>query len=266
MRAPNWRSWRWRDCRRGWRRNRFARGRFAPIDAVDFDYAAELGCTIRQISRADLKGRHSVRGCRAVPGSDGLAVRARAEKPQSGSYFGAVRRRHGVSGRGSGRRSDGGGRGFGRDVRGARLVAGGASRDVGQSAPEISTSNSYTRDQQRFRDAVVFAILCARSAGDCGAAGADSGCASLEHRFSAAEAGLRQGFAALCDHAGALPRFAAASGAGRDGGAGFRDPAMPVPADPAISDFCRENQRRSSWDICATTSRRLPRINSRKDS
>jgi homoserine dehydrogenase len=27
-----------------------------PIDAVDFDYAAELDCTIRQISRADLKG------------------------------------------------------------------------------------------------------------------------------------------------------------------------------------------------------------------
>lgn len=26
------------------------------IDAMDFDYAAELGCTIRQISRADLKG------------------------------------------------------------------------------------------------------------------------------------------------------------------------------------------------------------------
>jgi homoserine dehydrogenase len=26
------------------------------IDAVDFDYAADLGCTIRQISRADLKG------------------------------------------------------------------------------------------------------------------------------------------------------------------------------------------------------------------
>ncbi len=28
-----------------------------PIDAVDFDYAAELGCTIRQISRADLKDK-----------------------------------------------------------------------------------------------------------------------------------------------------------------------------------------------------------------
>jgi homoserine dehydrogenase len=26
------------------------------IDAVDFDYAAELGCTVRQISRADMKG------------------------------------------------------------------------------------------------------------------------------------------------------------------------------------------------------------------
>lgn len=28
-----------------------------PIDAVDFDYAAELGCTIRQISRADLSAK-----------------------------------------------------------------------------------------------------------------------------------------------------------------------------------------------------------------
>ena len=28
-----------------------------PVDAVDFDYAAELGCTIRQISRADLKAQ-----------------------------------------------------------------------------------------------------------------------------------------------------------------------------------------------------------------
>ena len=27
-----------------------------PVNTVDFDYAAELGCTIRQISRADLKG------------------------------------------------------------------------------------------------------------------------------------------------------------------------------------------------------------------
>jgi homoserine dehydrogenase len=27
-----------------------------PLDAVDFDYAAQLGCTIRQISRAELKG------------------------------------------------------------------------------------------------------------------------------------------------------------------------------------------------------------------
>ena len=27
------------------------------VDAVDFDYAAELGCTVRQISRADLKGQ-----------------------------------------------------------------------------------------------------------------------------------------------------------------------------------------------------------------
>ena len=43
------------DCTRGWRRNLCAPAPFVPIDAVDFDYAAELGCTIRQISRADLK-------------------------------------------------------------------------------------------------------------------------------------------------------------------------------------------------------------------
>ena len=30
------------------------------VDAVDFDYAAELGCTIRQISRADLKDNNSL--------------------------------------------------------------------------------------------------------------------------------------------------------------------------------------------------------------
>ena len=29
-----------------------------PVDAVDFDYAADLGCTIRQISRADLKNEN----------------------------------------------------------------------------------------------------------------------------------------------------------------------------------------------------------------
>src|SRR5262249_60341692 len=28
-----------------------------PVDAVDFDYASDLGCTIRQISRADLNDK-----------------------------------------------------------------------------------------------------------------------------------------------------------------------------------------------------------------
>ena len=79
-----------------------------PVDAVDFDYAAELGCTIRQISRADLKGTTLFAdvGPSLVPAS--FTLRARAEKPESGFDFGRIRRRHGLPGRGRGRRSHGG--------------------------------------------------------------------------------------------------------------------------------------------------------------
>ena len=67
---------------------------------------------------------------------------------------------------------------------------------------------------------------------------------------------------AVCDYAGALPRFAAASGAGRDGGTGFRDPAVPVPADSAVNlgvrkisaGHCARNY------FCAATNRRQPRL------
>jgi homoserine dehydrogenase len=79
-----------------------------PVDAVDFDYAAELGCTIRQISRADLKEGDVV--CRgwAQPGSHRLALRPRAAKPESGSDLGTIRRGYGLPGRGRRRRSHGG--------------------------------------------------------------------------------------------------------------------------------------------------------------
>ena len=40
---------------RGWNLESVRARTIRAVDAVDFDYAAELGCTIRQISRADLK-------------------------------------------------------------------------------------------------------------------------------------------------------------------------------------------------------------------
>ena len=105
------------------------------IDAVDFDYAAELGCTIRQISRADLKGQHVVCRRGAVPGSNGIALWTRAAKSQSGADFGPVRRRHGFSGRWRRRRSNGGSGGFRPDVCGAEP---GASTGGAEQMPPLT--------------------------------------------------------------------------------------------------------------------------------
>ena len=54
--------------------------------------------------------------------------------------------------------------------------------------------------------------------------------ASHEYRFAAAETGVREVVLAVCDYAGALPRLDAASGLGRNGGAGFLNAAVVVPA------------------------------------
>ena len=55
-RAPNSPFWRSRVCTPRSRPESVRARTIRAVDAVDFDYAAELGCTIRQISRADLKG------------------------------------------------------------------------------------------------------------------------------------------------------------------------------------------------------------------
>ncbi len=73
--------------------------------------------------------------------------------------------------------------------------------------------------------------------------------------------GFEKSFAAVCDYAGALPRFHAASGAGRDGGAGVRATAVPVPADPAVGKMREERigaGRRPTFG--AATIRRQPRL------
>ena len=86
------------------------------IDAVDFDYAAELGCTVRQISRADLKEGtlFAEVGPSLVPE---MSPFGRVQRnSELGFDFRRIRRRRGFSGRGRGRRSDGGRCGLGFDV------------------------------------------------------------------------------------------------------------------------------------------------------
>jgi len=53
--APNSQFSPWPDYRPVSLPNRYEPAPIRAVDAVDFDYATELGCTIRQISRADLK-------------------------------------------------------------------------------------------------------------------------------------------------------------------------------------------------------------------
>src|SRR4051812_46516603 len=81
---------------------------------------------------------------------------------------------------------------------------------------------------------MVFALLRARPAGNRRAIGADSRGPSPEHRFPAAKTWVRKEFAALCNYSGALPRFHAASGAGRNVRAGVRHSTVPLLADSPL--------------------------------
>jgi homoserine dehydrogenase len=104
-----------------------------PIDAIDFDYAAELGCTIRQISRADLKD--------ATLFADVGALRAGAEESEFSFDFRRIRRRHGFPGRGRRRRSHSRCRGFRPDVHCGKSRRGTAST----AAAAIRESKSKLR-------------------------------------------------------------------------------------------------------------------------
>ena len=112
-----------------------------PIDAVDFDYAAELGCTIRQISRADLKDDDAVCRRRPQPGPNVVALWTRAEKSESGFDLGRIRRRHGFPRRRRGRRSNGRCRRLRFDVCGGKPSAGPeprAHRPLQLASPKVS--------------------------------------------------------------------------------------------------------------------------------
>ena len=142
-----------------------------PLDAVDFDYAAQLGCTIRQISRADLKG-------------DTLFAEVGPCLVRSDSPFGRVQRNLNLvltSGQ------------YGGDM--AFLGAGAGEiptavavvSDVKFVAESLSGGRRkigrdfHSQDQLRLRNGVVFEIFCARSAGHRGEVGADHGRAQTEY-------------------------------------------------------------------------------------
>ena len=84
----------------------------ASLEAVDFLYARDLGCTIRQISSAELKdGRLVCLGATGA-GAARVAAGASAGQPEPGDGDRRIRRRNGVLRLRRGRRSHGGGRGL----------------------------------------------------------------------------------------------------------------------------------------------------------
>ena len=95
------------------------------IDAVDFDYAAELGCTIRQISRADLPTHPPANLDETILFADVGPSLVPMESPfgrvqresQSGFDFRRVQRGHGLPGCRGRRRSNGCSGGLRFDVR-----------------------------------------------------------------------------------------------------------------------------------------------------
>ena len=172
------------------------------------------------------EGRHAVRRGRTVPGCGRLAVRTRAEKSEPGSDVRTVRRRHGVSGRGRGWRSDRGGRGFRSDVSWRRACAAG-KRDVASyvstpASAAISRRAWYLRFFVRDQPGIVARLAQILAA----------------HHLNIDSLLQKPGFekASLpfvitlepCRDSLLHPALR------RNGGLGFRDPAVFVPADPAV--------------------------------
>ena len=196
-----------------------------PVDAVDFDYAAELGCTIRQISRADLKG-------------DTLFADVGPCLVPTDSPFGRVQRNLNLvltSGQYGGDMAFLGA-GAGGDptavavVSDVMFVAEGwpvARETLRATSPQPTISSDFeTPWYLRFfvRDQPGIVARLAQILAD----------HHLNIDSLLQKPGFDKSVVAVCDHAGAVPGFAAASGAGRDGGAGFLGAAVPVPADSSI--------------------------------
>ena len=155
-----------------------------PVEAVDFDYSAELGCTIRQISRADLKDTtlFAEVGPSLVPASSPFG---RVQKNlnlvlTSGKYGGDVAFL---------------GAGAGGDPTAVAVVSDSNVRSgesfvrrssAPYSAPRVS------KNQLRFRDALVFKICGEGSARHHRASRRDSLSSPTEHRRGFAKTRLRQ--------------------------------------------------------------------------
>ena len=203
------------------------------VDALDFDYAADLGCTIRQISRADLKEGvlFAEVGPTLVPAS---------------SPFGRVQRNLNLvvtSGQFGGDMAFLGA-GAGGDptavavVSDLMFVAESLSASHSQGArshwqqqllsPKVSCDFEtpwYLRFLVRDRPGIIARLAEILSAHQ------------SEYRRSIAEARIRQSSAPLRHHPGALSRLPTPSRARENVRAGFLHQALLVPAGPAVS-YC----------------------------
>ena len=155
------------------------------IDAVDFAYAKELGCTIRQVSRAQVEGDGMYARGRSDAGAAAVADGVVAWDAEYGGVDGQNGRRCGLQRPRRGRRCDGG--------RGDERPAGG-----GAGCARGADAGSRETGDGRLGGAALSAIYRRRQAGD---RVGNLGCAEQggrQYRFAAAAARVPEAPAAVC--------------------------------------------------------------------
>ena len=239
-----------------------------PVDAVDFDYAADLGCTIRQISRADLKNENlfaDVGPCLVPTDSPfGRVQRNLNLVLTSGQYGGDMAFL---------------GAGAGGDPTAVAVVS-----DLKFVAEGLSAGQKPRRKRKPAMSQPPPSAATLKRRGICvsSCATVPASLAKLAEILAAhhlnidslpAKAGLRQIIPALRDHPRTLSRLRPATRTRKNGSPRLHDPPLPVSADPAPELVTRTNESAGLMRVRGlriTLSRRLrgqtcSEINSRRD-
>ena len=192
------------------------------VEAMDFAYAKELGCTIRQVSRAQL---------------DGEVVHARVA-PMLVPMTSPIAWSHGTQNMvvTSGR--------FGGDVVFSGHGAGGEPTAVAVMSDVLAVAQgsrgaaagAEAAGDGRVCGAALSAVCGGRQAGDCGGDCGRAGEGGSEHRFDAAASGVSEASAAVCGDDGAVPDFDDREGGGGDCEDGLHAGAAAVSADSGVDD------------------------------